>query len=87
MKTVKISVAILIIAVAGITAAFAQEENKAQTICPIQAGPVNSEVFVVVDGFKIYACCPACLDQIKADPKAALDKIKANGETAEVSAE
>jgi hypothetical protein len=51
-----------------------------QTKCPIMGGKINKSVYADVEGYRIYACCPMCLPKIKADPKAAVAKIRANGE-------
>jgi hypothetical protein len=51
-----------------------------QRTCPIMGGEVNKDVYYDYQGCRIYACCPACLEKIKADPQAAVAKIKANGE-------
>ena len=84
MKTVGKFLVILMISAAGILSLGAGEESKPQSLCPVQGGSINPEIFVDADGYRIYACCAACLEEIKADPKAALEKIKANGETPQV---
>lgn len=55
-----------------------------QTACPIMGGKINKGVFVDVAGYRFYACCPACLDKIKADPEKALAALKAKGEKPEL---
>ncbi|MDP2991010.1 MAG: hypothetical protein Q8O57_10675 [Kiritimatiellota bacterium] len=56
---------------------------KAQTLCPISGEKINKDVFVDVEGVRIYLCCKDCIEKVKADPKAAIAKIKANGERPE----
>ncbi|MFA5043381.1 MAG: hypothetical protein WC567_05275, partial [Kiritimatiellia bacterium] len=56
---------------------------KAQTLCPITGGKISKDVFVDVEGVRIYLCCKDCIEKVKADPKAAIAKIKANGEQPE----
>jgi len=56
---------------------------KAQTTCPIMGGAIDKAQYVDVDGYRIYACCPACLPKIQADPKAAIAAIRAKGEEPE----
>lgn len=56
---------------------------KAQTLCPITGEKISKDVFVDVDGRRIYLCCKDCIDKVKADPKAAIAKIKTNGERPE----
>jgi hypothetical protein len=64
-------------------AAPAAPVAKAQTTCPIMGNPIDKTQFVDVGAYRIYACCPACLPKIKADPQAAIAKIRANGEEPE----
>lgn len=56
---------------------------KAQTLCPIMGGKCSKDIFVDAEGCRIYVCCQDCVAKVKADPKAALAKIKANGESPE----
>ena len=56
---------------------------KPQTLCPIMGGKCSKDIFVDVEGCRIYVCCQDCVDKVKADPKAAIAKIKANGEQPE----
>jgi len=56
---------------------------KAQTLCPIMGGKCSKDIFVDVECCRIYVCCQDCVAKVKADPKAALAKIKANGEQPE----
>jgi len=56
---------------------------KPQTLCPIMGGKCSKDIFVDVEGRRIYVCCQDCVAKVKADPKAAIAKIKANGEQPE----
>jgi len=56
---------------------------KPQTLCPIMGGKCSKDIFVDVECCRIYVCCQDCVAKVKADPKAALAKIKANGEQPE----
>lgn len=56
---------------------------KAQTTCPIMGGAIDKAQYVDVGAYRIYACCPACLPKIKADPEAAIAAIRAKGEEPE----
>jgi hypothetical protein len=76
----------------GAAAALAKDEGgaekpapaaKPQTKCPITGDAIDKKIFVDVDGYRIYACCEGCPAKIKADPKAAIAKIRANGEEPE----
>lgn len=59
------------------------ETPKMQTKCPIKGSPISRSIYVDADGYRIYACCRGCLPKINADPKAAIEKIRANGEEPE----
>jgi len=59
------------------------ETPHPQTKCPIRGGAINKNLYADVEGYRIYVCCPGCLDKVRADPKAAVDKIRANGEEPE----
>ena len=94
MKTLKAILAGLMLVGLGTFAVMAQDgaapadeapvsDVKAQSVCPIDGNPINTETYADVEGFKIYACCADCVEKIKADPKSALEKIAAAGETAE----
>lgn len=42
--------------------------------CPVTGEPVNKEVSAMINGRKVYACCPNCLESIKKNPDAYLKK-------------
>ena len=67
-------------AVATCSAAKDMPAVKAQTICPICGNKCSKDVFVDAEGVRIFVCCKDCIEKVKADPKAAIAKIKANGE-------
>ena len=49
---------------------------KAQVNCPIMDKPVDSTMkSTVVNGQKIFVCCPPCIAKIEAEPEAAIDKV------------
>jgi len=58
-------------------------DAKPQTLCPIMGGKCSKDIFVDVEGCRIYVCCQDCVAKVKADPKAAIAKIVANGEQPE----
>ena len=42
----------------------------AQRLCPVMEQAVDASMdFVVIDGRKIFVCCPPCIDKIKEAPK------------------
>ena len=44
--------------------------------CPVMGGPVNSNIFTVYNGRKIYFCCPGCDKTFNADPAEYESKLK-----------
>ena len=49
---------------------------KAQGTCPIMEHPVDETMkSVVVEGQKIFVCCPPCIEKIQADPKTNIQKV------------
>ena len=83
-----ISCAVLAMAILCASPAMAEsgakEELKPQTTCPIMGGKINPDLFVDAAGYRIYMCCAACEDKIKADPAAAVAVLKEKGERPEV---
>jgi len=81
MKTILAASLVALIGVAALQAA--ETESVPQTTCPVMGGAINTNLYVDVDGQRIYVCCTGCLAPIKQDPQKYIDKIKANGETVE----
>lgn len=54
-----------------------------QTTCPVMGGDINKSVFVDVNGKRIYACCPGCLDAIKKEPDKYIRKLAEMGQSVE----
>lgn len=56
---------------------------KAQGVCPVMGKPVDATMkFAVVNGRKIFVCCPPCIEKINSDAAgyvAKLDSQIANG--------
>ncbi len=49
---------------------------QAQRICPVMGKPVDATMeSTVVDGRKIFVCCPPCVDKIQKEPEAHLAKL------------
>ena len=73
----------IVIAASCIQAFAADAKPLSQSKCPIMGGTIDKTNYADVNGYRIYVCCPGCLAKVKADPDAALAKIRANGETPE----
>jgi YHS domain-containing protein len=61
------------------------EEKKEETFlgkgdgietCPVMGMPVDKSVKIEINGRTVYACCPGCLDTIKANPDLYLKKTE-----------
>jgi len=61
----------------------AKKTRGPQVTCPIMGAKVNKDLYVDAAGARIYVCCNDCIAKVKADPKAAIQKILANGEMPE----
>lgn len=55
--------------------------QKPQTVCPVMGGPIDKGLYVDVKGKRVYLCCAACEDAVRAEPDKYLKKIKGRGET------
>ena len=56
-----------------------ESAGRPQAKCPVMGGDIDKKLFVDVKGKRIYVCCPACIDTIKADPGAYLKKLDSEG--------
>jgi len=51
---------------------------KAQGVCPVMEQAVDASMkSVVVNGRKIFVCCPPCIEKIQADPETYIAKLDA----------
>lgn len=57
----------------------APQELKAQTLCPVMGGEIDSTYFTDIQGQRVYHCCPACSEKLKADPDKYFKKAAAEG--------
>ena len=49
---------------------------KAQGVCPVMEKPVDASMkSTVVNGRRIFVCCPPCIEKIQADPNGYVDKL------------
>ena len=46
------------------------------TICPVMGEKVDTNIFTVYNGQKVYFCCPSCDKTFNADPAKYLAKLK-----------
>ena len=43
-------------------------EFKAQPLCPVLGGKIDSTFYTDIRGKRVYHCCPMCSKKMKADP-------------------
>lgn len=51
------------------------ESPGTQTICPVMGGKIDKNLFVDIQGKRIYMCCLACEEGIKTEPDRYIRKI------------
>ncbi len=52
---------------------------RAQGTCPVMDKPVTGDMeSTIVDGQKVFVCCPPCIDKIQDNPKANLAKVNSS---------
>jgi hypothetical protein len=54
---------------------------KPQKLCPVTGEGINTNLFVDVQGKRIYVCCAGCISPIKKDPAKFIDKMEKEGVT------
>ena len=59
--------------------------GKQQTVCPVQGGKINKNLYVDYQGQRVYCCCPECLPIFKKNPEAYLQKMREQGVVPEKS--
>ena len=50
-----------------------------QTQCPVMGGEINKDIYVDVEGKRIYLCCRGCEEAIKKEPLKYLQQMKEAG--------
>jgi YHS domain-containing protein len=55
--------------------AFAGEELKPQTHCPVLGGEINKDVYTDYQGQRVYFCCEGCIATFKENPDKYMHKI------------
>ncbi len=64
---------------AAIATLAARGEAPGQALCPIMGRTINPAQYVDHEGARVYVCCGTCLRRAKADPGAALQKLREKG--------
>jgi YHS domain-containing protein len=52
---------------------------KKQTVCPVMGGKINTNLFVVAEGKRVYVCCSGCLPDLKKEPAKYIKQLEAQG--------
>ncbi len=70
--------------VSGIApAADGPGKGNPQTICPVEGGKIDKNIYTDYQGKRIYFCCSGCIDSFKKDPEKYLKQMEAQGVTVE----
>jgi YHS domain-containing protein len=64
-------------------AAISAESGTPQTTCPVMGEKVGKDLYVDVQGKRIYVCCQTCVEAVKKDPAKYIAKLKEQGVTIE----
>ena len=64
---------------------LSSRSTQPQTHCPVMGGPIDKALYVDAKGKRIYLCCAACEDAVRAEPEKYLRKLEQRGESAEDS--
>lgn len=84
MKRRYIATALMAAIVTIGTSSCSKQESKMQpgkqTSCPVMKGEaIDPNLYVDVNGKRIYVCCPGCITTIKAEPEKYIKQMEAEG--------
>ncbi|MDD2239048.1 MAG: hypothetical protein PHO14_05080 [Kiritimatiellae bacterium] len=69
----------LVLLIAMMVASVAFASGHPQTTCPVMGNPIDQDLSVDVEGYRIYVCCAGCVDMLKAQPEEYIAQMKAQG--------
>lgn len=72
----KIALFLLVVMMA---ASIAFAAGHPQTVCPVMGNPIDKNLPVDVEGYRIYVCCSGCVDMLTAHPEEYIAQMKAEG--------
>ncbi|MEN8140713.1 MAG: hypothetical protein ABFR97_05750 [Thermodesulfobacteriota bacterium] len=81
MNQLKISAVIALLLLALAQAAVAEPQKS----CPVMGGEINRDLYVDVEGKRIYVCCDYCIGEIKKDPAKYIKKLEDAGQELEAA--
>lgn len=83
LLTIAVLLLTLSVAVAAADAKPADTANapelKAQTLCPVMGGKIDSTIYTDIQGQRVYLCCAGCIKPLKKDPDKYFKKAAADG--------
>ena len=68
----------LLLSTSSLAADGAGQDGK-QSLCPVMNGNINKDLYVDVEGKRIYVCCAYCIEKIKSDPDSYIEKLEKEG--------
>jgi YHS domain-containing protein len=79
MKKMLMAMGLAMVMGTGMVMADAPQAVKKQTHCPIMGGTINTNVFTVYEGKKVYFCCKGCIAPFKKDATSYISKMEKEG--------
>ncbi len=62
-----------------VTGKMTDSKTVVQTKCPVMGEKINKKYYVDHGGKRVYLCCPACIDKVKADPEKYITMLEKEG--------
>ena len=83
MKTLICSLSVVLVVLWG-AVGFTSEKNeapktKAQTKCPVMGAAIDKDLYIDVNGKRIYLCCEGCGNIIKENPDKYIKAMEEKG--------
>lgn len=54
-------------------------KEDVQTKCPVLGGSINKRVYTDYQDYRIYFCCPPCIQEFKKNPEKYMKKFQDEG--------
>ncbi len=78
-RRINLTLATWLAAILAASAFAAEQTGKAQTLCPVKGGKIDTEVYTDYQGQRVYFCCPGCVGTFKKTPDKYLKKLADEG--------
>lgn len=79
MRRFIFDVLLVVVIVTFAAAAYAADQPKTQTTCPVSGEKIDKTVHVDYQGQRVYFCCNKCPAEFRKDPEKYFAKIAADG--------